>query len=191
MSRTTRLATLPKTMMLRKLLPTLLATSLCLFAASCKNKKKGDDFSDAAGYGQGGAGSGYDQYRSGSNINLPSRRGGASFSTSSKGQFAPIYFAFDSFQVSSAEMGKIQQVASYAKSSGAELIVAGFADSVGTEEYNRGLGDRRALAVRSALVNSGVSSGKIQTVSFGEEMLADPANPSSGRNRRVEFGIVR
>ena len=180
-------------MMLQKLLPTLLATSLCFFAASCKNKKKGDDFSDAAGYGQNGAGSGsgYDQYGSGSNINLPSRRSGASFSTSSKGQFAPIYFAFDSFQVGSAEMAKIQSVASYAKSNSAELIVAGFADSVGTEEYNRGLGDRRALAVRSALVNSGVNSAKIQTVSFGEEMLADAANPSSGRNRRVEFGIVR
>ena len=95
------------------------------------------------------------------------------------------------FQVGSAEMAKVQQVATYAKRNGAELIVAGFADSVGTEEYNRGLGDRRALAVRSALVNSGVNSAKIQTVSFGEEMLADAANPSSGRNRRVEFGIVR
>jgi outer membrane protein OmpA-like peptidoglycan-associated protein len=40
-------------------------------------------------------------------------------------------------------------------------------------------------------MNRGVSGNKIQTVSFGEEMPADRSNPSSGRNRRVEFGIVR
>jgi D-alanyl-D-alanine dipeptidase len=35
---------------LQKIVSTLIATSLCLFAASCKNKKKGDDFSDAASH---------------------------------------------------------------------------------------------------------------------------------------------
>jgi peptidoglycan-associated lipoprotein len=73
------------------------------------------------------------------------------------------------------------------------LIIAGFTDERGTEEYNRGLGERRALAVREALISQGISGGRIQTVSFGEEM---PANPGSGEaawaaNRRAEFGVVR
>ena len=102
-----------------------------------------------------------------------------------------MYFAFDSFEVSGGEMSKVRDVANYSRRNGAKVLVAGFTDAVGTEEYNRGLGDRRALAVRSALVQQGVKSGNIQTVSFGEEMLADPTNPSGGRNRRVEFGIVK
>ncbi len=180
----------------------ILAALLCLSAASCKNK--GDSVAGASGYGSGygddfghdgqgfgSGGSGYDRFGSGSDIPLPSRSGTSSFYNASKGQFAPVYFAFDSFQVSGAEMAKVREVASYAKSNGTELIVAGFTDAVGTEEYNRGLGDRRALAVRDALLRSGVNSSKIQTVSFGEEMLANPGQPSSGQNRRVEFGVVR
>lgn len=144
------------------------------------------------GTGYGGSGGGnYDQYGSGSDIALPGRNSNSSFYNASTGQFAPVYFGFDTFEVSSAEMAKVREVASYAKRNGNELIVAGFTDAVGTEEYNRGLGDRRALAVRSALLRNGVKSSKIQTVSFGEEMLADQGDPNSGRNRRVEFGIVR
>lgn len=151
-------------------------------------KKPSDSTSLDGNSGDWGSGSG-----SGS---LPSRDDSYSFFGSGsgnvlKGQFQPVYFGFDSFQVSGAEMSKVREVASYVKKNGAKLLVAGFTDTVGTEEYNRGLGDRRALAVRQALVSSGVSASKIQTVSFGEEMLADSSNPSSGRNRRVEFGIVR
>ena len=182
------------------LLHLLTATSIALFGVSCK--KKNEATADAAGYGAdgyggygtngyGGNGSGYDQYGSGSNVPLPSRGSGSSFYNASKGQFAPVYFAFDSFEVSSAEMAKVREVANYTKRNGTELIVAGFTDAVGTEEYNRGLGDRRALAVRSALLRSGLKASDLQTVSFGEEMLADSSNPSGGRNRRVEFGIVR
>jgi peptidoglycan-associated lipoprotein len=182
------------------LLPLLTAVAVSFAGVSCKNKK-GEDFANASGYGSdygeaggayGSASGGYDSYGSGSNIPIPSRgSGGSSYYNASKGQFAPVYFGFDSFSVNSGEMAKIREVAAYAKSKGTDLIVAGFTDAVGTEEYNRGLGDRRALAVRSALLESGVRASQLQTVSFGEEMLADSSNPNGGRNRRVEFGIVR
>jgi peptidoglycan-associated lipoprotein len=175
-------------------LTALAAAAISFTGVSCK-KKTGTDFAPASGYGNGSGGNvgagGYDKYGSGSNIPLPSRSGNSSYYNASKGQFAPVYFAFDSFQVSSTEMAKIREVAAYAKRNGAELIVAGFTDDVGTEEYNRGLGDRRALAVRDAMTGSGISSAKIQTVSFGEEMLAEASDPRSGRNRRVEFGVVK
>ncbi|MGI9241687.1 MAG: OmpA family protein, partial [Verrucomicrobiales bacterium] len=142
---------------------------------------------DSAGYGGGGADS-YGNFTSG---NLPSRDERNSFFNSSTGQFEPVYFAFDSFNISGPEMRKIEAVASYIRRKGGEVLVAGFADAIGTEEYNRGLGDRRAHAVSRALSSQGVPRGKVQTVSFGEEMLADPSSPSSSRNRRVEFGIVK
>ena len=175
-------------LMNRKLV-TFSTAAVCAVAfASCKSsssKQYGDDFANNAGALGGysdGAG----------NIALPSRDSGYSWNSGvTKGQFSPVYFQFDSFQVSPSEMSKVRQVATYSRRSGAKILVAGFTDAVGTEEYNRGLGDRRALAVRGALVREGVSAGRIQTVSFGEEMLADPTNPTGGQNRRVEFGIVK
>ena len=183
-------------MNLRKLATTVFAALICTSTFSCKNKGKNADANTAAAasycsnFGPGDTAA-YNRYGSGSNIALPSRQAGASFTNSSKGEFPHVYFPFNSFEVSPSEAAKIQEIASYARSQGKELIVAGFTDNVGTEEYNRGLGDRRALAVRSALINRGVNITKVQTVSFGEEMPADPSNPASSLNRRVEFGIVR
>ena len=173
-------------------LTALLAATIC-FSASCakKNPNGIDGDFDAAGYGGGGAGGGGDSYgdfRSGS---LPDRDERYSFFNTSTGQFEPVYFAFDSFNISAQQMRKIEAVAAYISKKGGEVLVAGFTDAIGTEEYNRGLGDRRAHAVSRALGSRGVPRGKIQTVSFGEEMLADPASPTSSRNRRVEFGIVK
>jgi len=171
----------------------LVLLSLLLFGVgmpACSKKGEGDGgFYDGAatgGYGADGAGG----------MALPDRDEGASFfgpgsGNVTKGQFAPVYFEFDSFSVNEREMAKVREVATFARKNGSRIIVAGFTDGVGTEEYNRGLGDRRALAVRGALVANGVGAGSIQTVSFGEEMLADASDPASGANRRVEFGIVK
>src|SRR4051812_14664317 len=100
---------------------------------------------------------------------LPERREGTSFfgENVQRGQFQPIYFDFDSQSVRGSESAKIQEIASRVKESGSEIIIAGFTDERGTAEYNRGLGDRRAGAVRESLISQGVDGGKIQTVSFG------------------------
>ena len=126
---------------------------------------------------------------------LPERTDGAAFLGGgvAKGQFSPVQFGFDSVEVSGSEMGKVQAVADFMRSSKSDVIIAGFTDERGTEEYNRGLGERRALAVREKLVGLGLSGGRIQTVSFGEEM---PVAPGGGEaawaaNRRAEIGVVR
>ena len=90
------------------------------FTGGCK--KKNDlgspaDFGDRNSFGYGdGAGSG-------GSIALPDRQQGSNFANSSKGQFAPVYFAFDSFSVASAESGKIDAVASFARRNNASLSV--------------------------------------------------------------------
>ena len=73
------------------------------------------------------------------------------------------------------------------------MIVAGFTDERGTADYNRALGEKRAGAVREALIADGVDPASVQTVSFGAEMPVDPASNESAwaKNRRGEFGITR
>jgi peptidoglycan-associated lipoprotein len=126
---------------------------------------------------------------------LPERFEGGAFMSSSvdRRRFAPIQFGFDSYTVSASEQGKIHSVASAMKSSSESLIIAGFTDERGTAEYNRGLGERRAQAVRQSLISSGLSGAKIQTVSFGAEMPVDSGSNEGAwaKNRRAEFGVTK
>ena len=126
---------------------------------------------------------------------LPERREGTSFfgGNVQRGQFSPIYFDFDSQSIRASESGKIEEIAGSMKGSSSEIIIAGFTDERGTAEYNRGLGDRRAGAVREALIAQGASGNRIQTVSFGMEMPADSGHNESAwaKNRRAEIGVVR
>ncbi len=126
---------------------------------------------------------------------LPDRSEGTSFLSGGidRKRFAPVHFAFDSYQVSASEQSKVSAVASALKNSSESVIVAGFTDERGTAEYNRGLGERRAQAVRQALMGYGLSNSKIQTVSFGAEMPVDSGSNESAwaKNRRAEFGVGR
>ena len=110
-----------------------------------------------------------------------------------RGEYPPIYFAFDVNSVSPDQESKIIEVVQGVRPTGKTIIVAGFTDDRGTEEYNRSLGERRALAVREALISKGMPASRVQTVSFGKEMPADSAhnNAAWAKNRRAEFGIVK
>lgn len=101
-----------------------------------------------------------------------------------------VYFDFDSDTVRADSMPVIEAHARYlAGNPRTVTILEGHADERGTREYNIGLGDRRASAVRQRLIAFGVSPSQIQTVSYGEErpavMGSDEYNYSL--NRRVEF----
>ncbi|MFT5469891.1 MAG: peptidoglycan-associated lipoprotein [Verrucomicrobiales bacterium] len=121
--------------------------------------------------------------------------GGVNFygSNVNRGLYSPIFFGFDSYEISGAELQKIQQVAQYMRSNPAKVIIAGHTDEVGTSEYNRNLGDRRATAVRTALAQQGVDPARVHTVSYGEDMLAQPGPSESANsaNRRSEFGFYQ
>ena len=95
--------------------------------------------------------------------------------------------------VGASERTKLQAVAEFCRGNRNSIIIAGFTDERGTPEYNRGLGERRALTVREELIRLGVSGGRLQTVSFGAEMPADSGSNESAwaKNRRADFGVVR
>jgi peptidoglycan-associated lipoprotein len=167
---------------MKKFLLVLAALSIALLPA-CKKKDKGDQFAGVDGDFVTGTPLG-ERFEGDSNFLSASV---------TKGQFSPVYFSFDSYSVEPAESAKVQQVATAMRDSASRLIIAGFTDERGTQEYNRGLGERRAQSVRQALIDAGITSDRIQTVSFGSEMPADPASSEAAwaLNRRAEFGVVK
>jgi len=110
-----------------------------------------------------------------------------------RGQYAPIQFPYDSFSVAPDQESKVEAVADALKGSGKTIIIAGFTDDRGTEEYNRSLGEKRAESVREALIGKGLKADAIQTVSFGKEMPVDSGEDDAAwaKNRRAEFGVVK
>jgi peptidoglycan-associated lipoprotein len=71
------------------------------------------------------------------------------------------------------------------------VIIEGHCDERGTSEYNVALGDRRAWSARSYMVNLGIASERLTTISYGEEMPLDPGHNEEAwaRNRRAHFAI--
>ena len=101
-----------------------------------------------------------------------------------------VHFAFDSAAVLSKEENKLVIVAEKLKSdASAKLLIEGHCDERGTEEYNRALGERRALALREALSRAGIEAERIQTISYGKDKPADTAHVEAAwnKNRRGEF----
>ena len=71
---------------------------------------------------------------------------------------------------------------------GYKFLVIGHTDAVGGREYNLKLSQRRAEAIREALINPfGIDPARLDAVGLGEEQLRDPAHPDSARNRRVQL----
>ena len=70
--------------------------------------------------------------------------------------------------------------------------VEGHTDSVGTNEYNQDLSVRRAMAVKSLLVQRGIADSRIDSVGYGETMPVATNDTEAGRqrNRRVEIKIA-
>jgi peptidoglycan-associated lipoprotein len=101
-----------------------------------------------------------------------------------------IYFDFDKAEIK-PEYADL--ITTFAKNLAAhptlKLRLEGNTDERGTREYNIGLGERRAQAVRRALMLQGVPEGQLTTVSFGAERPAVEGDDESAwsQNRRVEL----
>ena len=105
-----------------------------------------------------------------------------------------VHFEYDSTALKSGEKSHVQAVADYMKgAAGVALLIEGHCDERGTEEYNRSLGERRALALRETLIQMGADGGKITTRSFGKDKKIALGNDeaSHAQNRRGEFVVLR
>jgi peptidoglycan-associated lipoprotein len=101
-----------------------------------------------------------------------------------------IYFDFDKSEIR-PEFADIVTTAAHllTTNTSLKLKLEGNTDNRGTREYNIGLGERRAQAVRRALLLQGVAESQVATVSFGAERPAAEGDDESAwsRNRRVEL----
>jgi peptidoglycan-associated lipoprotein len=173
-----------------RLVPLLIATTLVL--ASCDDTNKGN----YTGLGADGSA------LPGDNVDLSSipeaPRPGGDFNPEKDVNYQTlasdtIYFAFDSSVIPGAERGKLQQVSDWLKANpGHSLFLAGHADKRGTPEYNRALGERRALAVREYLVGLGLPAAALFTNSYGSDRPAVQGDTEDAyaKNRRVEIGVI-
>ncbi len=104
-----------------------------------------------------------------------------------------VHFAFDSSNVRGEEQSKVTAVADYLKANLAVAVkVEGHCDERGTEEYNRALGNRRAIAIREELVRLGIDATRVDTITYGEDR---PISQGTGeavwrQNRRGEFILL-
>jgi peptidoglycan-associated lipoprotein len=104
-----------------------------------------------------------------------------------------VHFKYDSAAVQKSEDSNLQGVASALSSdSSAKLLIEGNCDERGTEEYNRSLGERRALAAREALAKLGVDPARVRTISYGKDKPVDPGHDESAwaKNRRDDFVLL-
>jgi peptidoglycan-associated lipoprotein len=104
-----------------------------------------------------------------------------------------VHFDFDSATVRTSEQSKLAAVADYLKTQQANAIrVEGHCDERGTEEYNRSLGERRAIALREELIRLGINPTRVDTRSYGEDKPGDTAHNEAAysKNRRGEFILL-
>ena len=104
-----------------------------------------------------------------------------------------IYFDFDSSVIRGSERGKLATIAKYLTDNpGKRLMIAGHTDLTGTAEYNRGLGERRALAVRSFLIGLNIPASRVFTISYGLDKPAAPGHSEedNAKNRRAVPGVI-
>ncbi len=105
-----------------------------------------------------------------------------------------VYFAYDSAEIGASEQAKLEYVANYLlQNKEFKLIIEGHCDDRGSVEYNRALGERRAISVRNALATLGVVDANMQTISYGEEKLAIAGSDENSwaKNRRGELILAK
>jgi peptidoglycan-associated lipoprotein len=101
-----------------------------------------------------------------------------------------IYFDFDKSEIKQEYADIVTSAArNLTSNSSLKLKLEGNTDNRGTREYNIGLGERRAQAVRRALMLQGVAESQLSTTSFGSERPAAEGDDESAwsQNRRVEL----
>lgn len=101
-----------------------------------------------------------------------------------------VYFEFDRSEIRSEFNSMLAAHGRYlASNPNVQVRLEGHADERGSREYNIGLGERRAQAVRTILLLQGAQNSQLSTVSYGEERPAvfGSDEESYSLNRRVEI----
>lgn len=111
-----------------------------------------------------------------------------------------VYFDFDKYQLKPAMRNFLDNVIENLQSREdlKRITLEGYTDYIGTEEYNKKLGKKRALTVKKYLLSKGVSAENVELISYGETRPHLPGKVNGedmptfrARNRRVRIEIVK
>ena len=105
-----------------------------------------------------------------------------------------LEFEYKSFQIKKESLELLKPVAAYLKAhTNVHLLIAGNTDNIGSKKYNKNLSIKRALSVRNALVQMGVSPQRLSYIGYADENPIASNDTAQGRakNRRVEFLIIQ
>ncbi|MGH7798001.1 MAG: peptidoglycan-associated lipoprotein Pal [Candidatus Binatia bacterium] len=121
---------------------------------------------------------------------LDALRRGESAGTPAGSPLKEIYFGFDRYDLSSDARSTLRSAGDWLRSNPAARVeIEGHCDERGTNEYNLALGAKRAQAAKDYLVSLGVATGRLSTISYGEEIpvCRDHSENCWQRNRRDRF----
>jgi peptidoglycan-associated lipoprotein len=104
----------------------------------------------------------------------------------------PIYFDFDKYDLRPGDREILNRNAKVLKENpSVKIRIEGNCDERGSVEYNLALGERRAHAAREYLINLGINSARITTISYGKEKCKHCYNDECwSKDRRDDFVIV-
>jgi len=107
-------------------------------------------------------------------------------------QSEDIHFDYDKYNLRPEAQEILRRKAQWLMANSAvKVTIEGHCDERGTNEYNMALGDRRAQSAKAFMVDLGVKSDRLATVSYGEEKPVDPGHNEEawGKNRRAHFAL--
>jgi peptidoglycan-associated lipoprotein len=105
-----------------------------------------------------------------------------------------VYFSFDRYDLEVDARATLKANADWLKRNPAARVeIEGHTDERGTNEYNLALGAKRAQAAKDYLVTLGISTERLSTISYGEEIpVCKESSESCWRqNRRARFVIIQ
>ncbi len=177
----------------RKLLFVLLSATV-LFAGCAKKPKRPDPSSTVLGPSTGGNLTPTDAGTFGDlNTGLDQRDAGWDAANQNRTLLQPVYFDFDRFDIKASERPKLEAAVQYLKDHpDHRVLLEGHCDWRGTEEYNLGLGDRRANAAKQFLSKLSVDGSKLETLSKGSlDSVKNADDTTAAKDRRVELVVVK
>jgi peptidoglycan-associated lipoprotein len=109
-----------------------------------------------------------------------------------KGSVQDIFFDYDTYDVRADAQSALSRDASYLVSHpDTKIVIGGYCDERGSNEYNLALGQNRADATKKALVTAGVAANRIRVISYGKEkpFCSESSEECWQQNRRGGFVI--